>query len=193
MGLFDFLRYKKKESLFKGKVFYYHEDAYCMEELIPVESIGELKTDFESIEKINEENKSQFGFSEIHVIEEKKVKLIDRKISIAELEEILKESSLIKFDNVTTGYGSMQYDSEFSTAFGLQDDLILVYERNQKLVDKIWFSLAFNLENEEYIKKFTEVVSLISKKWDLVLVYWYDPITINSQDVSQLTEFLKKN
>lgn len=192
MGLFDFLKPKKKEPLFKGRVFDYHEDDFCMVELVPEESVAELESDFKEINRIQDENKDQNGYSEIHAIEEKKIKLLDRSILISDLEKILIDSSLKKFDNVTTGYGSMQYDSEFSTAYSLEDDFVLIYERNKDKVDKIWFRVGFGFDDENYMKRFTDVVSEVSNKWNLSFVYWYDPVVIDSKDGQKLIEFLKK-
>jgi|GEM_PF-2688393 len=149
MGLFDIFKRKKPEPIFKGRVFDYHEDDFCRVELLPRENKTEIAVAISS--------------------NEKKVKTVVRKIPRTEIEKIVQDSSFIKFDSVTTGYSSMQYDSEFSTAYG-EKGCAIIYECTGDIVDHIWLNYYPDWANEQNRLQMENCLTKICNTWDLILV-----------------------
>lgn len=151
MGLFDIFKRKKPKQIFEGRVFDYHEDDFSQIELVPIENIIGIKED-----------------SKIHI---RKVNTIERKIEPSEIEEIIRKTTFEKFDNVTTGYGSNQYDSEYSVAFGKQG-CVLIYEFNKNLIDKLWLKYNPIWADEDVQENMAICLSEIGRRWNLILVDW---------------------
>lgn len=189
MGLFDFLKFKPKKPIDKGHVFYYHEDDFCRVEMRPRENLPELKKDLVQIENINQNHSDEYGYYKIHVIQEGKVKTIDRQIGIDEFENIMKKTGYKKFNNITTGYGSRVFDSEYSTGYGVRG-CTLLFERHQNIVDHIWFDFYPLSTFKKDIDSMYTYVTEISKKWNLILVDWRNEIIVDPLINDSLRRYL---
>ncbi len=189
MGLLDIFKRKKLESPWKGHVLDYHEDDFCRIELLPRESFNEINNDMNEIDEINRNHSSQYGYSKIHVLKEKKVKTADRIIPLIELKNILEDGLFRKFDNVTTGYGSKRYDSEYSTAYG-EPGCAIIYERKGNEVERIWLKYFPAWADEQNRKKMERCLTRICNNWNLVLVDWRYEVVVDVSNIISLQKYL---
>lgn len=178
MGLFDFFKRKTPEPKFKGNVFDYHEDDFCLIELLPKENMAEIDNDLQSIDDISEYHSSSNGFTKIHILNEKKVKTVDRNIPLSDIDAILKSSTFTRFDTVTTGYGSMQFECEDSVAFGIRGCAI-IYERIRNRVERIWLNYYPAWADDNNRSEMEKCLTEICNTWDLVLVDWRQGIVVD--------------
>lgn len=190
MRLFDFFKQNPAKSADDSHKFDYHEDDFCRVEMRPRENLEELKRDLIQIDDINKINSSDFGYSKVHLIQEGKVKTVDRQIRIDDLEKIIQKTGFKKFEKITTGYGSQVFDSEYSTGYGIKG-CALLFEVNQHCIDYIWFRYYPNSEQTKNIDKIFDYISEISKKWNLILVDWNQEVEVDSQNEQTLMKYLR--
>ena len=191
MSIWDIFKNKKNTPKFEGKVLDYHEDEFLMVELIPSENAVYLKEDQDAIDDINENHSTSFGFDKIHILSEKKHKTFERKIKFERIVELIEESSLQKFDIVTTGYGSMQYESENTIAYGKKSSAIIIEIKNE-FVEHIWFDLkpvSIEIDQKLILKP---LILKISKQWDFILADWYQNLVIDSKIEIELDKYLNQ-
>lgn len=189
MKFFNFLRASQTKSPKQEHRFDFHEDDFCRVEMRPKENWSELQQNLMLIGKINQGHSSEFGFSKVHVIQEGKVKIIDREIIVLELEEIISKTGFKKFDIITSGYGSQVYVSDHSTGYG-EKGCALLFERNQEYVDHIWFDYYPTADNRNTIDRIYNYIYEISTKWNLVLVDWNQEVLVDSQNQEILMKYL---
>lgn len=189
MGIFDLFKRKTPEPKLKGRVFDYHEDDFCRIELLPRENIAEINKDLQAIKDISQNHSSPNGFTKIHLLKDKKIKTVGRNIQLTEIDAILSSSSFVRFDTVTTGYGSMQYDSEYSNAVG-QRGCAIIYERIHNQVDRIWLDYYPAWADDKNRSEMEKCLTEICNKWDLVLVDWRQDIAIDPTNDLSLKSYL---
>lgn len=190
MKLLNIFKPKPKKQLFQGHRFDYHEDNFCRVEMRPWENLDELREDLTEIRNIQENHSLGGGFTKVHIIKDARVKTLSRKIKIEELEELIKKTGFKKYDCITTGYGSQVYDSNFSIGYG-NEYCALLFERNQEMVDHIWFNYYPQRDNNPVLDPIVDYITEISNRWDLILVDWNLEVLVDSKNKGSLLNYLK--
>tara|TARA_R110002124_G_scaffold210794_1_gene377231 strand:+ start:1142 stop:1729 length:588 start_codon:yes stop_codon:yes gene_type:complete len=190
MKIFDIFRQKPAKSTDNKHRFDFHEDDFCRVEMRPKENLDELTEDLVQVDGIHKNHSSEFGYSKIHVIQEGKVKTVDRQIKVEDLERIVQQTRFKKFDRITTGFGSQVYDSQHSIGYGVKG-CALLFEVNRNYVDHIWFDYYPTADKTENLDEIFEYIFEISKKWNLILVDWNQEVIVDSQNRQTLINYLK--
>ena len=170
-----------------GDTLFYHEDDYCMIELTPKENIQALKEESDTINAKAEKNFDGNGYKDIHVIKDDRVKLDIRKINPTDLEKIIDKTGLKKAALVTTGYGQT-YREESKNTFGFGKDYsVIYYSVKDNVVDRIWFTNPSSLDKQKTVSCLSE----IGKKWDLVLMDWFQTRIVDLSDKNGIDKYLR--
>lgn len=165
MSIFDIFKRKEEtpKPLFVGRVLQYEEDDFLMVELLPRESLLQA-------EKSN-------------------IKTVERNIPIDELDKLLVESNLDKFDTVTTWYGNNQAESPYSVAYGDRHGAI-IYERIRNVVNQVWLNIIPEFMDDNQREKLKPVLQRICAQWDLALRDNRHDMVVDVLDEKALEDYL---
>ena len=141
------------------------------------------------VTKVSKDHGPNGGFSEPFVIMEGKVKILDRKIGIEELEGLMIETGFKRFDRITTGWGSQKFNIDFTLGYGTKGCGILL-EKNKDFVSHIWFDFHPACGPPERIVDLYNYIFEISNKWNLILVDWRLEVIIDSKERNSLMTYL---
>lgn len=178
--------YSSKANI-DGTIFY-HEDDFCQVEIVPNENLNRLIKEAENIVNHSDENLDRVGFTDIHVREESTIQLLDRKIQVSELKEILSELSLEFHEIVSTGIRVNEMLSENTQAYGENYNGIFFNYDDDNLVINIWI-LG---ELDDASPKFKDIMNEIGKKWSLLLMDWNSLEIIDLREPNQIENYLEK-
>jgi hypothetical protein len=189
MGLFDIFKRKKVDSNLSGSTLFYHEDDFCQIELSPIENLSLFQAESDEINDLASKDAGSTGFTEIYVRNDKdRLKLSERKIDPAELEEILQELSLEKADTVTTGYGqTFREISKNTIGFGKNYSAIY-FDFDNGIVQHIWLTGLFTIDKEALINTLHKV----GQKWNLLLMDWNKTRPIDLLNTADINGYLAR-
>src|ERR1051325_1307659 len=106
MGLLDIFKKDKSDKNSDSGVLFYHEDDYCQVELSPNENLFLFKKEFGQINELADRSFDGYGYTDIYVRRDNRLKLEERKINPDALENVIKNIGVEKATTVKTGYGS---------------------------------------------------------------------------------------
>lgn len=169
----------------------YHEDFYRMIEFIPSSNYFSSNKYLNDIKSNVSTEDNDFGFKSINVIDEQRKKLIDEKILLSNVEDILNSYLENSTTLVSKGYSESFSKQENIKAWGLEYSVIFVEYVNQ-FVQSIWLLETggpFVIQSDR-AEKLREVIFTIGSKLDLILVDWNKDLIINASNYSKVTDYL---
>jgi hypothetical protein len=168
---------------------FYHEDFYKQIELAPEENY------FAAGRFINElppKEGSIYGFSNITVRPEQKIKLLDRKIPFEEIKTILDPISLLYSENVKTGYGQSAWKDKNTVVWGFEQFGLFV-KHQKSFVEAIWISDSPAFPQDKNGKHLSKAIFTISKTYALILIDWNKEIICRIRSEDDVREYLFQN
>lgn len=168
---------------------YYHEDFYRQIELVPEENYFATN---KFIDNLLPKEGSIYGFKNISVRLEQKIKLTDRKITVEEVNKILTPISLSYSENVTTGYGQSSWREKNTVVWGFEQFGIFVKYQNH-IVEAIWLSDSPAFPQLKTNKHLTFGIFSIAKKYSLILIDWNNEIICRIRSENDVREYLYQN
>ena len=176
--------YKKANS----ETIFYHEDDYRQVEIVPKENLSELLKEADNIEEFSSENFEGTGFKNIYVRGEETFNLIDKKIYKVELEKILDDFPIKKYETVSTGIRPGEMLSKETIGYGKNYNGIFFQFENE-VVSAIW--IAGRIMNDD--ESVFEILKRIGQKWELLLMDWNSLKLIDLKNELQIENYLIKN
>jgi hypothetical protein len=172
----------------KDSIFY-HEDFYRQIELVPEENYfaaGRFIDD-----QLPREG-SIYGFPNIVVRSEQKIKIADRNILIEEIRKILDAVSLSYSENVTTGYGKSVWKEKNTVVWGFEQfGLFIKYEKT--FINAIWLSDSPVFPQLRTSQHLAKAIFSISKQYSLILIDWNKEIICRIRSENDVREYLYQN
>jgi hypothetical protein len=168
---------------------YYHEDFYRQIELVPEENYFAANRFIDDLPPIEG---SIYGFKNIAVRPEQKIKLLDRRIPFEETCKILNSISLFYSKNVTTGYGQSVWRDTNTVVWGFEQFGLFVKYQNS-FVEAIWLSdspVFSQLKTSQHLAK---AIFSISKEYSLILIDWNKEIICRIRSQNDVREYLYQN
>ena len=170
------------------KELFYHEDDYLQVEIISKSNLFERSKELTNINY----DFTEYGFSSISLRGEKKRPTSYLNINATELDECLKEYSLVKFNKVYTGYSSNSIPKKNTTAYGFEDYAIL-FDFEKEVVQNIWvvFSPKLKMPFHSY-SNLSKALFSIGNKYEMILVDWNEEKIINLYSIIEIENYLNE-
>jgi hypothetical protein len=171
---------------------YYHEDDHGMKLLIPEENLPYIWYEFEEIIGYDIEQKVDTNATEIFSLSNLKIKLIERKITVATFEALCQSLGFERIDEIHTGYSTYRELDKTSKAFGLFDKqneyrfFTIFYETQDSYISLLWV-LDYSYRHDSVIKLLNE----LGKKWEMCLAENGGKV-LNLREVSILKKYLSQ-
>jgi hypothetical protein len=168
---------------------FFHEDDYCQVQLSTAENLTSLQKEADEILGFSAEHFDGSGFSEIKVREEETHKLAQRRISAEDIETVVLNSGLARFEKVFTGYGSSHREELLNTKAYGKKGCVIFFDVKDDMVEHIW--LDYHWGNSEQDKdSFRTCLVEIGQKWNLVLMDWNQLKLVDLSDHSAILAYL---
>ena len=163
----------KKEKESEYNVIFFHEDLYCQVEILPRENIINLDLENEKIKDFGElHNDGGLGYTDIYMRGEQKNKTSERKIRLADFENLILENRFLKKDAVYTGYGNTQEKCNTTNAYFLDSAVIYCDFGENDIIQNIWLDgFRFN-KKSAHKTLIIKVLNEVGKKYNLILNDW---------------------
>lgn len=168
---------------------YYHEDFYRQIELVPEENYFASNRFIDDLPPIEG---SIYGFKNIAVRPEQKIKLLDRKISFEEVSNLFSPICLLYSENVTTGYGQYIQKAKNTVVWGFEQFGLFVKGQNS-FIEAIWLSDSPAFPQLRTSNHLADAIFNISKQYSLILIDWNKEIICRIRSQNDVREYLYQN
>jgi hypothetical protein len=186
MRLFNiFKKNKADKPLDKGTLFY-HEDDYCQIELSPMENLTLFQGESKKINDLADKSFDGYGYTDIYVRNDNRIKLEERKIDQNELEAIVRAIGLDKATKVITGYGTTYRENCKNTVGFGKDYSAIYFDFKEEIVGHIWLTNHFSMDKQ----KLVDCLLQLGQKWNLLLVDWNQTITVDLTNRDEIEKYL---
>jgi hypothetical protein len=172
-----------------NKTIFYHEDLYRQIELVPEENYFAANR---FIEQLSPPESSIYGINTINVRSPQKVSLLDRKIKVEEIGNILTPISLSYSENVNKGYGQSSWKDQNTVVWGFEQFGLFV-KKKATIIEAIWLSdsLAFpQLKTSQHLAR---AIFSISKPYSLILIDWNKELVCRFRSEIDVKVYLFQN
>ena len=171
---------------------FFHEDAYCQIELVPISNLIAKQQELKSVEKHFDENFTGDGFLNLYVREPTKHPLSDLNIRKADLENLLAEKALFTFDEVYSGYSSYRELRKNISGLGYEN-YVLYYSTDNNIITDIWldynwFSATFN----NYPERLQDTLLKLGMVYETILIDWNEMIMINLKNENDVKNYFER-
>ena len=172
---------------------YFHEDDYCLAELVPIENEQFVKKEVGEVFNFSEEHKAANGsYTDIYVGKTPPKKLEEYKIDYIEIDKILSNIA-IRYEKVTTGYSTHTEECKNTIGYSYNEIKIFI-SYNDRYITHIWFD--FYLDTISTAEDLYKILKVISSNYDLIFVHWawcfYSRIRHNTELKNKLIEISKE-
>lgn len=168
---------------------YYHEDFYRQIELVPEENYFSTNR---FIDDLPPKEGSIYGFKNITVRPEQKIRLIDRKISFEEVTKIFNPICLFYSENVTTGYAQSVWKDKNTVVWGFEQYGIFVKKEGEFIV-AIWLSDSPFFPQLKTSNCIANAIFSIATRYSLILIDWNKEIVCRIQSENDVRKYLYQN
>src|SRR5436305_743424 len=145
-------------------IIFFHEDFYRQKELVPEENYFAAGR---FIDDLPPKEGSIYGFNNIKVRPEQKIKLLDRKILTEEVREILDPICLLYSENVHTGYGQSDWKDKNTVVWGFEQYGLFVKSR-EGFVEAIWLTHSSVFPQTKSSQHLSKAMFDISRQYSLI-------------------------
>ncbi|WP_299432036.1 hypothetical protein [uncultured Aquimarina sp.] len=181
----------KKFNIKKNIELSFHEDDFKRIELIPNKNYFFSKKYLEETVISNDKLDNEHGFSSIKVLDDQPIALIDEKILVSEVEEVLDKITSKRTDNIKKGYSNSYTKVKKTKAWGLEYMAVLV-ETKEKYTESIWLlEIGGSLIIEDSRgQKLLQLLLKLGNNFNLILIDWRKEILIDISDQEQTENYL---
>lgn len=202
MSLFNFFRKSKKTiidtsyncdtSELESNEVYFHEDMFCQVEFSPAENLFYLKNENKKVIDFTDEHFDGSGYTDIYIRNKKPIPILDKKIPVEKLNNLLIDLKFKRIDRVYYGYGSAKWISKNTAAYTFETAKIFVNYK-ELIVENFWID-DFRFHEDEMVKtKLKEVLSKIGAELNVVLSDWNLSVTIDLKNEEEIDKYLNED
>ncbi len=150
---------------------YFHEDDYCMIEVLPSDNYDFCCNQAGQATEFSEQHKAEngIGWTDVYMVESAPKQLVEYKISEDQLDKVL-SSSFQKCKEIYSGYSSYREICKDTFAY-VSGNIRLFYEIENNVVAKIWLNLDVYEEKDKI--KAALLLEKIADLGDLIIADWY--------------------
>lgn len=172
-------------KLFNRNKIFYHEDSYCLIQLIEKKHIF-LK---ELIgEKIDKNLFTDLGGFEIVSLPEE-MNLLGLNINSKDVSKIISKYNLTYYSIVQSGHSNYVEREKDVTGWGFENYVLYVQSKRSSIYN-IWLDFHFLSETlNVFPVKLEKCLLEIGEKWDLYLVDWNENVSFSLKNKSALREY----
>jgi len=168
---------------------FFHEDDYCMLELVLPGQQDEAEEEMGHIAGFSEEHRTEAGYTDLYVRKSDADGLTGLGIRIADIEAAV-SSFAQPYDIVSTGYGSSyRVECPQIQAFGPNEETVLFCEHKDGILYKAWLTLEFeDRDRHEWSLKLLRALAGLAP---LALADWNWGVYLELQDDAALAAYLE--
>lgn len=178
-----------RKSSLEREVFY-HEDDYCMIEVLPMGNWDTCISRLRFVGKYSDAHSTEIGWTSITIRGDNPQPLESLNIKVKDLVSSLSQF-LGSFDRVLTGYSTFREVSEDTLAFGSVDSYIIFVDFNplKGTVEDLWLDFGTDIHaNRDHILKGLQVLGSLG---ELLLVDWDLGQVIDLSDQDAVMAYLE--
>jgi hypothetical protein len=164
---------------------FFHEDDYCLLELLPIQN---LPSEISYVQTQSDENSYLEGFA--NATTDIEYPLFKLGLTCKQFEILIKKDVSYLVGQVYTGYSSYRELKSNITAYGL-GNYVLYAESNNDVISKLWINYTFVSDTfNGYPHVLERTLHELGLKYDLVLFDWSEFIIIILKDKKQLLKYI---
>lgn len=168
---------------------FFHEDDYCMLELVLPGRQDEAEEEMGRIAGFSEEHRTEAGYTDLYVRKSDADGLTGLGIRIADIEAAV-SSFAQPYDIVSTGYGSSyRVECPRIQAFGPNEETVLFCEHKDGILYKAWLTLEF--EDRDRYEWSLKLLRALAGLAPLALADWNWGVYLELQDDAALAAYLE--
>lgn len=173
----------------QSRELYFHEDDYCQQQLLPMESATFVEAELKKIHQFSDAHFDGAGWTDMYVRENSPVELCTRKINKEEFASIV-SLSFPPFDAVFTGYSSYREPCERTAGWGISNECALFANWDDNgIIQNIWTSFFEDIN--ESIAAATGVIAALGTRYSLLYVDWAWGYVCAAQDTATFASRLR--
>ncbi|WP_037285025.1 hypothetical protein [Saccharibacillus sacchari] len=168
---------------------FFHEDDYCMLELVLLGQQNEVEEEMGHIATFSEEHRTEAGYTDVYVRKSDTDGLTELGIRIADIEAAV-SSFAQPYDVVSTGYGSSyRVECPQIRAFGPNEETVLFCEHKDGILYKAWLTLEF--EDRDRYEWSLKLLRTLAGLATLALADWSWGVHLELRDDAALAAYLE--
>ncbi len=172
-----------------ARKLFFHEDDYCMLELVLPGQRDEAEEEMGRIASFSEEHRTEAGYTDLYVRKGDADGLAGLGIRIADIEAAVC-SFAQPYDIVSTGYGSSyRVECPQIRAFGPNEETVLFCEHKDGILHKAWLTLEF--EDRDRYEWSLKLLRALAGLAPLALVDWSWGVHLDLRDDAALAAYLE--
>lgn len=167
---------------------FFHEDDYCMLELVLPGQQGEAEEEMGHIASFSEEHRTEAGYTDVYVRKSDADGLTELGIRVTDIEAAI--AAFAKpYDVVSTGYGSSyRVECPQIQAFGPNEETVLFCEHKDGILHKAWLTLEF--EDRDRYQWSLKLLRTLAGLAPLALADWTWGVHLELRDDAALAAYL---
>ncbi|MEJ8304847.1 hypothetical protein [Saccharibacillus sacchari] len=167
---------------------FFHEDDYCMLELVLPGRKDEVDEEMGRIASFSEEHRTEAGYTDLYVRKEDAGGLTQLGIDVAGIGAAV-ASFAQPYDAVTTGYGSSyRVECPQIQAFGPNEETVLFCEHKNGTLYKAWLTLEF--EDRDRYEWSLKLLRTLAGLAPFALADWSWGVHLELRDDAALVAYL---
>jgi len=175
-------------NIYMNKKIYFHEDDYCMIEILPADNYEFCEDRATQAKSFSEKHRAEngFGWTDMFLLKAEPKPLKDLQISVIAFENALSQI-MERTDVIYTGYSDYEEKCEHTMAF-FKDNFHVFYESENGIIEKIWFHIDIvTVEEKAFATTLLRAISQIS---DLILVDNYKNQVLPLNEEQAINDYL---
>lgn len=169
----------------KGPTICYHEDDYCMVEIVPRENMAHIDEESNRLKSFTRDIPQEEN-NEIYLINEMSVPLSTLQIKPEELDPLLELLDEKRYDQILTGYGSTMNQLHIGAVGYGSNWEAFFYDVQDGIVSHIWLVGHVFLDEETVIN----CLHAIGQRWPLLLQDWERVATVDLSSRAAIEEYI---
>ena len=172
-----------------ARKLFFHEDDYCMLELVLLGQQNEVEEEMSHIATFSEEHRTEAGYTDVYARKSDADGLTELGILIADIEAAV-TSFAQPYDIVSTGYGSSyRVECPQIRAFGPNEETVLFCEHKDGILYKAWLTLEF--EDRTRYEWSLKLLRTLAGLAPLALADWSWGVHLELRDDAALAAYLE--
>ncbi len=170
---------------------YFHEDDYCQQQLLPIESGEYAINEIKKINAFSDEHRAPdgVGWSAMYLRKESQKEFNSLNVNIDELNRII-SPYMPKYNAVYTGYSTYREKCKSTAAWGISDQCVLFADwNNNNIVANVW--CRYFESEDKYLLPAVKAVSTLAKINPLLYIDWEWNYICNPADEENFISLLR--
>lgn len=169
-----------------GPTICYHEDDYCMVEIVPRENMAHIDEESKRLKSFTRDIPKE-GIEDLYLINEMSVPLSTLAIKPEELEEVLQLLGEERYDQILTGYGSTMNQLHIDAVGYGSNWEAFFYDAKEGIVNHIWLVGHMFMEEDAVI----DCLHALGSRWPLLLQDWERVSTVDLSSREAIEEYIR--